>query len=270
MKRHADTETGKSDALLRISEDRVYADVKRLLTFVSILLLGIFVSSALFPEDPIGLALKLIFFAFLVLSLKNWMAAMLLVLVQIPLFLVPESRRNPMLATDEIVVAFQLLMMLALISRMHSPVGQPFTIVQTLRLLLGHTSEHRLGREQGLQTAARAGREFALATLILAGGLLAITLLVTCILQLVPTNSEFQYQIRQWALIRGWGFRLILLGGLFFFCVLFSWLFIAEVNFRRLSPGEASMYLRSQLVKWLHRDFRLVGRKSRRRKRKGS
>lgn len=271
MKQQDAAHTVEAKGLISISERQVYADVNRLLTFVSIFLLGLLASARLFPENPVGLGLKLIFFAFLILSLKNWIAAMLLVLAQIPLFLVPLVRKwNTTLTGDEIILVFQLLLMLALICRMHSPIGQPFTVLQTLKYLFRQDLAATLPRKTGLQTAAHAVRTFAVSTLLLSVTLLVITLLTSHFLQVVPMDSAFHDSLKSWARIEGWGFRLLVLSGLLFFCVLFTWLVVAEVNFRRLSVAEASIYLRSQVVKWLHRDFRMISRRQRRQNRKGS
>lgn len=257
----------KEDA---VSEQQIQSDVNRVLTFVGVLLLGFHVSWTVFPPDPIGLALQLLFIALLVLALKRWTAAMVLALVQIPLFLTTSARWNTVPTVDEVLIAFQLVLMLALISRLHSPAGASSSILKTLKLVLGRREQKVQQREQNLRVFSQAVRHFLFSTLSLVGAMLAVTLLAAFILQLVPMDPEFRAYSRRWFRILPTGFRLIMLGGLLFICVLVSWVVVAEVNFRRLSVREASMYLRSQLVGWLHRDFRMVVRRHRRQKRKRS
>lgn len=257
-----------------LSEHQIQTDITRLLTFLSVLMLGLSVSGSVFPPDPVGLALTLLFFALLIMSIRRWTAALVLALVQIPIFAATSGRRDVLPTPDEMLLAFQVLLILGLISRLHSPVGHSSQMLRTLRLL--YRRDQPRGDQQGkgdraraLQVAIETVRSFARQTFLLAIAFLSVMLLSSFLLQLFPLDPEFRAFARSWYRIMPTGFRLILIGFVLFVCVLVSLVIIAEVNFRRLSPKEASMYLRSQMLGWLHRDFRMIVRRHRRTKRKG-
>lgn len=260
-----DSERSHSESV--ISQQRVYADVNRVLTFAAVLLLGFHVSWTVFPSDTVGLALQLLFFALLVLALNRWTAAMLLALAEVPLFLASSWDWDTVPSIDEMLIAFQLLTIVALICRLHSPVGSQFSVLKTMKLLLGSGQQRDQQRQQTLSTAADAARDFLLSTLSLIAVMVAVTLLAAFLLQVVPMESGFRAITPRVYGLQPTAFRLITLGGLLFIGVLVTWIVVAEVNFRRLSIREASMYLRSQLIGWLHRDFRMVVRKHGRGKR---
>ncbi|MEP3478900.1 MAG: hypothetical protein ABJZ55_06610 [Fuerstiella sp.] len=251
-------------------EQQILADVSRLLTFAVVMLLGVHVSLTLFPPNPVGLALQLLFVASLVLALNRWTAVIIFALAQVPLFLATLMRWNPEPSLDEVLVALQLILIVAMISRLHSPAGTSFSTLKTLKMLFRKHDISATQREQSLAFAAEAVRQFLISTFLLVGSMLAVVLLAAFVLQLIPMDYWSRASSQNWSLIKPSWFRLIVLSALLFVCVLFTWIIVAEVNFRRLSVREASMYLRSQLLGWLHRDFRMVVRKHRRKKRKKS
>lgn len=270
MKQNVEEERLGANGEKSILQQQILADVNRMLTFASVLLLGFHVSWTVFPLDTIGLALQLLFMALLVLALNRWTAAMVLALVQVPLFLATSIRWKPVPTIDEALIALQLILIVAMISRLHSPAGTSFSTLKTLKLLFRKSELSSKQREHNLSVVSQAVRHFLTSTLLLVGTMLVVTMLAAFILQLIPMDSRSRVASQGWSLLKPPWFRLIMLGTLLFICVLVSWVFVAEVNFRRLSVREASMYLRSQLVGWLHRDFRMVVRKHRRKKRKRS
>lgn len=253
-----------------VLKQQISADVNRMLTFAAVMLLGVHVSLTVFPQETIGLALQLLFLASLVLALNRWTSAIVFALAQVPLFLATSMRWNPEPSFDEQLVALQLVLIVALICRLHSPAGTSSSTLKTLKLLFQKTELSAKQRAQNLDVVAEAVRQFLSSTFLLVGTMLAIVLLASFVLQLVPMDFNSRAALQGWSLIKPPWLRLIMLSTLLFVCVLVTWIVVAEVNFRRLSVREASMYLRSQLIGWLHRDFRMVVRKHRRKKRKRS
>ena len=249
---------------------QILADINRLLTFAIVMLLGWHVASPLFPLDTIGLALRLLFVASLVLALNHWTSAIIFALAQVPMFLTTSMRWWPEPSFDEVLVALQLILIMAMICRLHSPAGKSFSTLNTLKLLFRKNELSATQREQNLTVVAEAVRQFLVSMFLLVGSMLAVIFLADFILQLIPMDVGSRASLQSWSLIKVPWFRLIMLSTLLFVCVLLTWIVVAEVTFRRLSVREASMYLRSQLLGWLHRDFRMVVRKHRRKKRKRS
>ena len=252
-------------------QQQIRADVSRMLSFGSVLLLGLHLSATVSPLDTMSLPLQLLFIAALILSLKRCTTAMVLALIQIPLFLSTSHSWDHMPTIDDVLIGLQVLILMALISRLHrfssasssSAVSSSF---KTLKLLFGKSEQTDQQREQNMKTLADAVGHFLISMLILIGAMLGVTVVASFVLQLVPMDPAFRSTIPRVYGLEPTAFRLFVLGGVLFVCVLVSWLIVTEVNFRRLSVREASMYLRSQLVGWLHRDFRVFARKHRREK----
>lgn len=270
MKQEFKKKTPNSNSPLVMSDQQIHADVNRILTFTAVLLIGFHVSWTVFPPDTIGLALQLLFLALLVLAMNRWTAAMVFALAQVPLFLASSWRWRTVPTAGELSVSLQLILIVALICRMHSPVGASYSVMKTIKLLLGNGKLDDKHRTQILNSAAVAVRQFFVSTVGLTGVMVAVTLLASFVLQFVPMEPAFRAITPRVYGLTPTAFRLITLGGILFICVLVTWIVVAEVNFRRLSMREASMYLRSQLLGWLHRDFRMVVRRHRRKKRKRS
>ena len=252
-------------------QQQIRADVSRMLSFGSVLLLGLHLSATVSPLDTMSLPLQLLFIAALVLSLKRCTTAMVLALIQIPLFLSTSHSWDHMPTIDDVLIGLQVLILMALISRLHrfssaSSSSASSSSFKTLKLLFGKSEQTDQQREQNMKTLADAVGHFLISMLILIGAMLGVTVVASFVLQLVPMDPAFRSTIPRVYGLEPTAFRLFVLGGVLFVCVLVSWLIVTEVNFRRLSVREASMYLRSQLVGWLHRDFRVFARKHRREK----
>ena len=204
-------------------------------------------------------AARLIFLGILLLGLIWWSAAFLLCLIQLDLYLtnteIGSSREPPGL-----IIAFCCVVLLMLLSRLRS--SQELTgvrsITQLLRAAMNAWSQPAKAPspiDDDKTNAATVRELMGIATrallLVLGAGLL---------LEMLPIE---QSSVREVGLTPT-GLRTISIGLVLFTGYLVLTLPLSEVRWRRLTPDQADIYLRSRLVCWLHRDLRAVERYQRR------
>ena len=99
--------------------------------------------------------------------------------------------------------------------------------------------------------------------------LVACSVLAFLLMSLVPVDTTFTglNTIREFRR-RPTGYRVIMSGLLLFSVYVLAWLVINEGVWRRLSPAQAGLYLRSVFLKWLHRDLRMVTKRRLKRRRR--
>lgn len=219
---------------------------------------GMFVS-ALFPRVEIRISLVLIFLALLVLTLKRWTGAFLLLIVQLHLYYFDPRNLPALTGTAGIFWVFFSVLLVAVISRYRTLQEQDRQAVATslgnVWKQIAHpdpVASRRLFDNLG-QVLVQVAK---LAIVIGMSAYVASQLLAS-----VPLNPEARgFTIREYRLIPT-GYRVIMLGLKLFCIALVSWIAINELVWRSLSKRQAAIYLRSTFLGWIHRDFRMIAKR---------
>jgi hypothetical protein len=223
-----------------------------------IMFCGWFFLTFLYTGAVLNLSLKFFFLAILVLTLRRWTGALLLALLQIHLFFLEPRVVDSGSAAGEFVWVMSTVLLVMAVSRFRTlqEKDQQSTVRRLLSSLTtsaANTNERNssiMSRHSGAAIMT-VGRSVLL--------LVACSLVALDLMSFVPagktitglnTVSEFR--------LRPSGYRVIMSGLVLFSAFLLGWVFINEGVWRRLSPSQASIYLRSVLFKWLHRDLRML------------
>ncbi|MFN9717508.1 MAG: hypothetical protein ACK58L_02375 [Planctomycetota bacterium] len=249
-----------------------------------------FLMSQLFV--PVPLAAKLVLIAGVLLTLRRWGAVMVLVCVQADLFL-REGRQFPALrGSDGLVFVLMTAAVLMFISRqrlllMHLAGLSLRDLLRrwTGRSAIFHAAEDRFppsnsfaekshARENGSALQLLVENVYASATSIvplIPAALRGLTVLLACVtvarflLSRIPTNPELTEQLRDMVNAD----PTLSSAALLFMMVLAVWVVISEIHWRQLTPEQARMYLRSELLREAYPDLRMfVIRRIRRRQKR--
>jgi hypothetical protein len=226
----------------------------RKLTFVyliGIAVSGLALSSSLFTNEPAAPAYKLVLLLLLILTLSRGWSALLLVAVQSYLLL-----RDPNLAGDygwwdTGLASFSILLLIILCER--------------LRTLLRIQKIQRLAQVRELLTGAPLAEPLAdpaeradptmsklLLSLVLGGGACVLAAFVA--LSMVPLERKAPLMVG----LKPTALRAIELGCLLMTTYLIVRVFVGELQWRRLSPKPAALYLQTLVTSWLFHDVQLV------------
>lgn len=208
-------------------------------------------------------AIRLILIAVALLGLIRWTAAIVLVLVQTDLALF-ESGWRAGGQPPALIIAVGTVALLMVLSRLRS--AQELTgvrsIVQLLSAMAGRPPVASDDKDaESTRQNRHAGAEEPLWITFLS---LCMVLAAGQLLQLVPVD---RLSVREYGLTPT-GLRTIQLGLILFTTWILLTLPLTELRWRRLTPNQAGLYLRTHFVSWLHRDLRAVERRKRRLKNK--
>ena len=223
-----------------------------------IMFCGWFFLTFLYTGAVLNLSLKFFFLAILVLTLRRWTGALLLALLQIHLFFLEPRVVNSDGAAGEFVWVMATVLLIMAVSRFrtlqekdqHSSVRHLLSSLTTSAANTTERDSSAMSRHSGTAMMT-IGRSVLL--------LVACSLVALNLMSVVPpdrtitglsTVSEFR--------LRPSGYRVMMSGLLLFSAYVLGWVFINEGVWRRLSPSQASIYLRCVLLKWLHRDLRML------------
>lgn len=209
------------------------------------------------------LAMRLMFLAMVMLGLIRWSAAILLVLIQLDLYIsVPAfgAYQEP----PGLIIAFVTIILLAALSRLRS--SQELTGIRSATELITSTvrsvvSPGPLSPGESDQDTSQGS---AAETFWIAARSLAFVLLAAGLLQLYPLDRD---SVRDYGLTPA-GLRSLQIGLLLFTGYILLTLPLTELQWKRLTPDQAGIYLRSRFTGWIHRDLRAVERRRRRLRKK--
>ena len=253
-----------------------------------------FLLMLLIPEVP--LLARLILIAGVLLTLRRWGAVVVLLLVQCDLFL-REGRQIAILrGTDGLVLAFVTIATLMFVSRqrlllMHLAgmsmkelyrhwIAGPTESSRTNVPANGSSSDSQatpadnvsMMKEPASDRIATTVQESSVAVFErLPSALRALAVLLGCVatarflLSRIPRNSELTGQLRE--LVNE--DPTLATGGLVLMILLAIWVVVGEISWRQLSPAQARVYLRSELLRETYSDLRMfVLRRIRRRQKR--
>lgn len=250
--------TGEDD---RLSADTVPAQSALLVSLAVLFGVGLIFLVAIDAGPMVNLALKLIFLAILTLTLKRWTGALVLALLQANLFMLEEPGIAGLNPTASVIWVGVSLMLMACISQFRTL--QDFEPHSALRLFPRLRRLQRPPRSQLGRLSAESSRR-SLAkwprTLLQLTGCALLAALLMWLVPMHPRNGPVN-TVREYRLIPT-GYRTIMMGVLLFLIYLPTWLVTNEVRWRSHSVAQSGVYLRGVFLKWIHRDLRMVVRRT--------
>jgi len=201
-------------------------------------------------------AMRLMFLAMLLLGLIRWSAAILLILIQLDLYLTVPAMgaiREP----PGLIIAFLTVGLLMLLSRLRS--AQELTGIRSATQLIAAAGTALLNPEAQSSLDRDEDEEHAPAseTLWIAVRTFLLVLAAGLLLIMFP---EERRSVRQFGLTPT-GLRTLQIGLILFTGYIMLTLPLSELRWKRLTPDQAGVYLRSRFAGWLHRDLRAVERR---------
>lgn len=234
--------------------------------FLLILLLGLSFIALVDVGDSVNGAVKLIFAALLVLTLKRWTAAILLALVQAILFHLEQPFFAPLSLVSGLIWIGLTTSILIVVSRYRTLQEiNHASVLKTLPQLRGAWQSDPAD-ERRIRDNLSSLRMQTIKTLMVIGGCAIVASILLKLLPFYGRGADFN-AVREFRLQPG-GFRVIMSGLSLFVIFLPIWILVNEIVWRTKSSRQASVYLRSVLLKWLHRDLRMVARKRVKQRRK--
>lgn len=248
----AHTSTAQTDAM---------ASAKRRYTFI---IAGTGAVLILLIQNPFfPLAMRLMFLAMLMLGLIRWSAAILLILIQLDLYIsVPDfgTYQEP----PALIISFVTVILLAALSRLRS--SQELTGIRSATELLTSAAQSVVSPD--LLSSEDSDHDqhqgSALETFWIAARSLVFVLMAAGLLQLYPLDTA---SVRDYGLTPA-GLRSLQIGLILFSGYLLLTLPLTELQWKRLTPEQAGIYLQSCFTAWIHRDLRAVERRRRRLRKK--
>ncbi|MEZ6130920.1 MAG: hypothetical protein R3C59_19800 [Planctomycetaceae bacterium] len=236
----------------------VDADLWQHVYLILTAMVGLLFVWTLSATDDVSLPLRLIFLAVLVLTLNRWTAAVLLGLIQVQLLFLEPPAVGVIAHIGGFLWIMLTLLLVLVVSRYRTLQDRTHSAgFAAIRHLFGH------GLNRSRTEAEHEWFNLLTALKNLLSGVLKIAVCATVaavVLNAFPVNpvpGERLYTYREFSLIPS-GYRLIRLSLTLFAVFLVSWIVINESVWRRLSPRQASVYLRSTFLNWVHRDLRMV------------
>ncbi|MDG1893930.1 MAG: hypothetical protein P8J37_03380 [Fuerstiella sp.] len=242
----------------RITAANPEVQVMKAANLLLIMFCGWFFLTFLYSGAVLNLSLKFFFLAILVLTLRRWTGALLMALLQIHLFFLEPRVVGSGGAGGEVVWVVATVLLIMAVSRFRTL--QEKDEHSTVRRLLSSLNARTVNTHE---RDASALSRHSFAAFVTVGRpvllLIACAVLALDLMSLVPPDRTITglNTIREFRL-RPSGYRVIMSGLLLFSAFILGWLVINEVVWRRLSPSQAGIYLRSVSVKWLHRDLRML------------
>ncbi|MCA9085519.1 MAG: hypothetical protein KDA81_15775 [Planctomycetaceae bacterium] len=239
-------------------------DIHRFL-YMLVIVIGGILASVLFAGSEFSSSLKLIFLALLVLTLKRWTGALLLAMVQVHLFLSEPRLTGVFSGLTNVVPVVLLMTLIMAVSRFRTLTSLSETSIPAMVLAILRGTSGSAPPGMPLANTGPSARNTGIFDTGIRQVLLALLLFCGCflaaraVLFLVPEGTTLTglNTIAEYRLRPG-GYRLLVLGLLLFAGYLLTWLLINEGFWRRLSKGQAGIYLRSTMTHWLSPDLRSI------------
>lgn len=215
----------------------------------------------LFPEVPLLARIMLI--AGVLMTLRRWGGVVVLLLVQGDLFLREGRQIPPLRGADGLVLAFVAVAVLMFVSRQRLLLANlaGMSISDLFRRWTGR--ENDSGNVTAEKTSDRVASTFQSASVavfdLIPAALRGLTLILICVasarflLSRLPRNSELTGQLRDVVNAD----PTLASGGLVLMVLLALWVIVGEVSWRQLTPGQARVYLHSELLRETYADLRM-------------
>lgn len=227
--------------------------------------IGFLVFWLFFAGSDLSTAVRLIFLAVFVLTLKRWTGAVLFAFCQLQLLFLERNSEDLQYSFDGWLWGALSLSLLVLLSRYRTLQDREETPAhRTLYQFYKQQPGKRISTESWLQTGLLIRQLCSQALVLFLCGLLALT-----VLGMFPTNwsATGLNTVRVYGL-KPTGFRLMVITLSLFAGFFAVWQVVNEITWRRISGSQAKIYLNSVLLKFMHRDFRMVNTKRRKLNRK--
>lgn len=252
----------------RVSPSRIWLCSYLLLTVVA----GLLVLTRTFGESTLIVAMRLIFLAIFVLSLKRWTGALIFAFCQIELFHMERPTAAPVVNADSWILTgltFLLLVVLSAYRTLQERDTEP-----AYRLLFRWFREERRPQNSASLEEPEISTEVSrlLKQLCRAGMLLVVCALAAwMILGMFPTRSTVTglntisvYRLRPE------GHRAFVIGLTLFAVFLVFYNLINELTWRRHSTSQSRVFLNSIMLKTLLPDLRMIVRRRLKTRRKAA
>ena len=245
---HQPTAASRSDDLRPSSAEHPFALTLQLSIFASVGALLMLMA----PE--LSWSIKLFMIALVLLSLKHWGGFLMLLLIQADLFLREGGQFAGLRGAWGIVFVFVVVSVLMFVARHRHLLSQLAggSVLTLLKDIFKPPS-----RESDL---ASEPPESPLLVSMVSSALRGVTLLLCCtltarfLLGLLPNSREFQGDLRELTDIdptMSAGVTLVV-------SVVAAWLVVSEIAWRRLTPAQCRVLLRSVFLKIHYRDLRMI------------
>ena len=221
---------------------------------------GFLVFSMFFSGSDLSTAVRLIFLAVFVSTLKRWTGAVLFAFCQLQLLFLERSSSNQELELDGWLWGALSISLLVLLSRYRTLQDrQEAPAHKTLYQFYKQPQRKRISEASWMQLGLLV-RQLVTQALVL----VLCALLAWAVLLMFPTDwsATGLDTIREYGL-KPSGFRLLTISLSLFAGFFAVWLVVNEMTWRRISGSQAKIYLNSVLLKFMHRDFRMVNTKRR-------
>lgn len=220
---------------------------------------GLLFLGTLHSGPNVNVAVKLIFLAVLVLTFKRWTGALLLAIVQLNLFYLEQPYFVPMSSVVGLVWIALTLGLVASVSRyrtLHDYLPRTKGAGGVAKDTSAGSDTLRRELPSRMAQCLPFMQGTLLRTILILASCTLAAFLVMQMLPLVYTEPGFD-PVRELQL-KPSGYRTLASGLILFLCFLAVWLIINEICWRSMTPAQASVYLRSVFLKWIHRDLRMV------------
>ena len=216
----------------------------------------------LLPEVP--LLARVVLIAGVLMTLRRWGGVVVLLLVQGDLFLREGRQIPPLRGADGLVLAFVAVAVLMFVSRQRLLLANlaGMSISDLFRRWTGH--EDPTGSGNADKASDRVASTFQSASVavfdLIPAALRGLTLILICVttarflLSRIPRNSELTGQLRDVVNAD----PTLASGGLVLMVLLALWVIVGEVSWRQLTPAQARIYLRSELLRETYADLRMI------------
>ena len=239
----------------------------------------------LLPEVP--LLARIVLIAGVLMTLRRWGGVVVLLLVQGDLFLREGRQIPPLRGAEGLVLAFVAVAVLMFVSRQRLLLANlaGMSISDLFRRWTGREDDSGKATTDNLSTrranssfepttpqmqatetktsSDRVASTFQTASVavfdLIPAALRGLSLILICVttarflLSRIPRNSELTGQLRDVVNAD----PTLASGGLVLMVLLALWVIVGEVSWRQLTPGQARVYLRSELLRETYADLRM-------------
>ncbi|MFY9255976.1 MAG: hypothetical protein WAO83_21150 [Fuerstiella sp.] len=204
--------------------------------------------------EEVGLSLSFIFLSLVILTLKRWTGAFLIMFSQASLLLMETP--NSYQQTTEFGPLWVLLPLGLLLAASRYRLLQErnaIPIAKSVSKLTSIVTDVNVSATVSKNAAAAFWHTLRTGAVIFLCGTAAWFLML-----FVPVGKSTVglSSLREFSLQPS-GYRLLMLGLSFFAAYLVIWIFVSWLAWRRITPSQASVFLRSVFVNYYHRDLRM-------------
>jgi len=197
----------------------------------------------------------LILLAITFLTIKRWTGAFLMVLCQTMLLLLePQASHQQVFKHGLVWLALPVFLIMA-VSRFRTLQERN---PQTLRGVFAPVAS--FATNVAVPTSLVQNFGSAVVQLLRTGLLITgCSISAWIIMKMVPIgDADIGFSTLREFRLKASGYRLLILGLSIFVVYVLTWIAVTEISWRKLSPSQASIFLRSVFIKYYHRDLRMI------------